>query len=186
MPALDPETLDRWRDSVMVDQEGGTVGTISEFYLDRETGQPTWALVATGLFGAKQTFVPLTEATQQGNEILVPYTKARIREAPQVGAEGELTPDEEATLFAHYGLDYWGMARAAEPGTADPGAVGADPAPDPAPEADPAPGTEAGGTGIFDQERPAGSETERQPRTRVRPEESGEQTGTDEEDLGHR
>ena len=59
MAAFDPATLDRWRALAIVDRDGTTVGTISEFYLDRETGQPTWALVNTGLFGTKQTFVPM-------------------------------------------------------------------------------------------------------------------------------
>jgi hypothetical protein len=45
MPALDPETLDRWRELVVVDRDGAAVGTISEFYLDRDSGQPTWALI---------------------------------------------------------------------------------------------------------------------------------------------
>jgi hypothetical protein len=40
---LDPETLDRWRALVVVDPDGSAVGTISEFYLDRGSGQPTWA-----------------------------------------------------------------------------------------------------------------------------------------------
>ncbi|HJW35998.1 MAG TPA: PRC-barrel domain-containing protein [Actinomycetes bacterium] len=57
MAAFDPATLDRWRALAIVDRDGSTVGTISEFYLDRETGHPTWALVNTGLFGTTQTFV---------------------------------------------------------------------------------------------------------------------------------
>jgi hypothetical protein len=106
MAAFDPATLDRWRALAIVDRDGGTVGTISEFYLDRETGYPTWALVNTGLFGTTQTFVPLVHATEISDGLQVPYEKRHIKDAPSVELHDELSPDEEATLFAHYGVEY--------------------------------------------------------------------------------
>jgi len=106
MAAFDPATLDRWRALAIVDRDGTTVGTISEFYLDRETGHPTWALVETGLFGATQTFVPLVHATEIEDGLQVPYEKRHIKDSPRVDPHDELTPDEEARLFAYYGVDY--------------------------------------------------------------------------------
>src|SRR3712207_27926 len=106
MAAFDPATLDRWRALAIVDREGTTVGTISEFYLDRETGHPTWALVTTGLFGATQTFVPLIHATEISDGLQVPYEKSHIKNTPKVDLHDELTPQEEAELFAHYGVEY--------------------------------------------------------------------------------
>jgi hypothetical protein len=106
MAAFDPATLDRWRALAIVDRDGTTVGTISEFYLDRETGYPTWALVDTGLFGTTQTFVPLVDATEISDGLQVPYEKRHIRDAPRVDLHDELSPEEEATLFGHYGVEY--------------------------------------------------------------------------------
>ena len=106
MAAFDPATLDRWRALAIVDRDGSTVGTISEFYLDRETGYPTWALVNTGLFGTTQTFVPLVHATEISDGLQVPYEKRHIKDSPRVDLHDELSPDEEATLFAHYGVEY--------------------------------------------------------------------------------
>jgi sporulation protein YlmC with PRC-barrel domain len=106
MPALDPETLDRWRELVVVDRDGAAVGTVSEFYLDRETGQPTWALIDSGLLGTRQTFVPLAEAVEAASALRVPYARQQVRTAPGIDPDGELSPEEEATLFAHYGIDY--------------------------------------------------------------------------------
>ena len=106
MAAFDPATLDRWRALAIVDRDGSTVGTISEFYLDRETGHPTWALVNTGLFGTTQTFVPLVHATEISDGLQVPYEKRHIKDSPRVDLHDELSPDEEATLFAHYGVEY--------------------------------------------------------------------------------
>jgi sporulation protein YlmC with PRC-barrel domain len=114
MAAFDPATLDRWRALAIVDRDGTTVGTISEFYLDRETGHPTWALVDTGLFGATQTFVPLVHATEISDGLQVPYEKRHIKDAPRVDTHDELTSAEEATLFAHYGVEYEPTTKAAE------------------------------------------------------------------------
>ena len=105
MPALDPETRERWRDLVVVDQDAATVGTITAFYLDRATGLPTWALVHTGWFTDAQTFVPLTHAVEANEEIQVPYPKAFIQQAPRIQADQELSPDHEVVLSAYYQLD---------------------------------------------------------------------------------
>jgi hypothetical protein len=119
MAAIDPATLDRWRTLSIVDRDGGTVGSISEFYLDRETRYPTWALVNIGLFGARQMFVPLLGATEIRDGLQVPYDKGHIKDAPRIDLHGELTPDEEATLFAHYGIEY-------QPATEETGAAEAE------------------------------------------------------------
>src|SRR5829696_3920377 len=104
MPALDPETHERWRDLVVVDRESATVGTIETFYLDQASGLPTWALVHTGWLGDRRSFVPLAAAVEVDGEIRLPYTKAQIREAPAVASDGELGPDDELALVGHYGL----------------------------------------------------------------------------------
>jgi hypothetical protein len=122
MAAIDPATLDRWRTLSIVDRDGHTVGSVSEFYLDRETRYPTWALVNVGLFGGRQIFVPMLQATEISDGLQVPYEKGHIKDAPRIDLHGELTPDEEATLFAHYGVEY--QPAPAEPGTAEPEAAG--------------------------------------------------------------
>jgi hypothetical protein len=106
MPAVDQETLDRWRELVVVDRDGAAVGTISEFYLDRDSQQPTWALIDSGLLGTRQSFVPLATVVEAASALRVPYAKQQIRTAPGIDPDGELTPQKEATLFTHYGMDY--------------------------------------------------------------------------------
>jgi len=138
MAAFDLATLDRWRALAIVDRDGTTVGTIKEFYLDRETGYPTWALVNTGLFGTTQTFVPLVHATEISDGLQVPYEKNHIKDAPKVDLRDELSPDEEAELFAHYGVEYQ-----PSPDAGSDADLAAGPAPNPGtPEsADPDPGS---------------------------------------------
>jgi stress response protein YsnF len=116
MPALDPETRERWRDMVVVDRESATVGTITAFFLDQVSGLPTWALVHTGWLGDRQTFVPLADAVEADGEIRLPYTRTQVNEAPQVDPGSELSADDELALSGHYGLlDRHGAVAEASP-----------------------------------------------------------------------
>jgi hypothetical protein len=58
------------------------------------------------LLGSRRTFVLLAEAVEAASALWVPYPKQRVRTAPGIDPDGQLTPEEEATLFAHYGMDY--------------------------------------------------------------------------------
>ena len=102
----DIETIRTWEGRAMVDRDGGRIGTIDAIYLDDQTGQPEWALVTTGLFGAKSSFVPLAQATQTGEEVRVPYDKQLVKDAPRVDVDQHLSEAEERQLWRHYGLDY--------------------------------------------------------------------------------
>jgi len=100
------ETVQSWQGRTMVDPAGDKLGTIDAIYLDDETGQPEWALVTSGLFGAKSAFVPLAQAQGTGDSVQVPHAKEQVKDAPSMTADGQLSQDEEAELYRHYGLDY--------------------------------------------------------------------------------
>jgi uncharacterized protein (TIGR02271 family) len=106
MPAPGTDTVRDWRGRTMTDPAGAKIGTIADIYLDNETGQPEWATVTTGLLGTKQSFVPLAQAESVGNSVQVPYDKDRVKNAPAIPSEGQLSQDEEATLYRYYGLEY--------------------------------------------------------------------------------
>ena len=90
----------------LYDSSGDKIGSINEIYLDAETGAPEWALVNTGMFGSKSTFVPLRDATDEGGTVRVPYDKGQVKDAPKMDPDGELSQEQEAELYRHYGLDY--------------------------------------------------------------------------------
>jgi uncharacterized protein (TIGR02271 family) len=100
------ETAQAWQGRTMVDPAGDKLGTIDAIYIDDETGQPEWATVASGLFTAKTAFVPLAQAQDTGDSVQVPYDKQQVKNAPTMRAEGQLSQDDEAELYRHYGLDY--------------------------------------------------------------------------------
>jgi uncharacterized protein (TIGR02271 family) len=101
-------TVLEWRGHTMVDKDGDNIGKIQEIYLDEQTEKPEWALVHTGLFGSKSSFVPLAAAIPSNGAICVPYEKGQVKDAPKIDADHALSQDEEATLYRHYGLAYGG------------------------------------------------------------------------------
>ena len=102
----DVDTVRSWQGATMVDRDGDKVGTIESIYVDDQTGQPEWALVNTGLFGTRSTFVPIAQASASGDQVQVPFQKQRIKDAPTMDPDGHLSEQEEQELWRHYGLDY--------------------------------------------------------------------------------
>ena len=95
-----------WRGRNAVDSDGDKIGTIDEIYMDGETGKPEWLAVKTGMFGSKVSFIPIAEASEANGDVQVPYDRQQVKDAPKAEADGELSQDEEAGLYSHYGLDY--------------------------------------------------------------------------------
>ena len=103
---VDVDTVRSWQGATMVDRDGDRIGTIDAIYLDDQTGQPEWALVNTGLFGTKSSFVPLAQTSASGDQVQVPYAKQLIKDAPKLDPDGRLAESEEQQLWRHYGRDY--------------------------------------------------------------------------------
>ena len=83
---------------------GDKIGTVEHFFVDDRTGAPSWLAVTTGMFGTRHSIVPATEAWFADGRLQVPVSVDAVKSAPQL--EGEhLSPDEEARLRRHYGLD---------------------------------------------------------------------------------
>jgi uncharacterized protein (TIGR02271 family) len=95
-----------WRGRNAVDSDGGKIGSIDEIYMDAQTGKPEWLAVKTGMFGSKVSFIPIAEASDAGGDVRVPYDKQQVKDAPNAEADGELSQQEEASLYRHYGLNY--------------------------------------------------------------------------------
>ena len=100
------EQVREWRGANLVDRNGDKIGTIDEIYLDSQSNEPEWALVNTGLFGTKSTFVPIRDVSREGDDLQVPVEKAQVKDAPSIDPDGQLSQQEESELYRHYGLDY--------------------------------------------------------------------------------
>jgi uncharacterized protein (TIGR02271 family) len=104
MPDID--TVRSWQGATMVDRDGDKVGTVESIYVDDQTGEPEWALVNTGLFGTRSSFVPLAQASGSGDQVQVPYQKQLVKDAPRLDTDQHLSEAEEQQLWRHYGLDH--------------------------------------------------------------------------------
>jgi hypothetical protein len=90
MPDID--TVRIWQGRILVDRDGNRIGSIDAIYLDDRTGQAEWALVNTGLFGTKSSFVPSPRPSRATTTSSFPTTsswsrtpKDRRRPAPVGG-----------------------------------------------------------------------------------------------------
>jgi uncharacterized protein (TIGR02271 family) len=92
-----------WIGLTAVGPDGDKVGKINDVYADDDTGRPEWLAVTTGMFGTRVSFVPLAGAAPSGGEIRVAYPKDQVKGAPQVEADGQLSPQEEDRLYEYYG-----------------------------------------------------------------------------------
>jgi uncharacterized protein (TIGR02271 family) len=95
-----------WRGRTAVGADGSKLGKIEEIYLDAETRRPEWALIQTGMFGGKSSFMPLEGATGEGEQVQAPFSKDQVKDAPRLEPDGELSHQDEAALYSHYGIDY--------------------------------------------------------------------------------
>ena len=106
MPTV--EDVQGWHGRTLVDADGDKIGKIEDIYLDRQSGDPEWVAVKTGLFGTRVSFVPIRDATATGDDVRVAHTKDKVKDAPNIEADGELSPDEERALYEHYGREDYG------------------------------------------------------------------------------
>ena len=98
------ETLDRVIGADVIDADGNKIGTASEVFLDDQSGNPEWVTVKTGLFGTKETFVPIRDADLTGDGLRVPVSKDAVKDAPKIDTDGHLSPDEEQELYRYYNM----------------------------------------------------------------------------------
>ncbi|MFW6186657.1 MAG: YsnF/AvaK domain-containing protein, partial [Actinomycetota bacterium] len=68
----------------------------------------TFVTVNTGLFGTKESFVPADGARQDGDRLVLPYTKDVVKDAPNVDADQHLSPAEEEEIYRYYKMNYSG------------------------------------------------------------------------------
>src|SRR3954449_4358354 len=77
--------------------DGDKLGKVGQLFLDDQTGRPEFVTVNTGLFGTKETFIPVSDASFNGDRLTLPFGKDRISDAPKVDglaedAEGGVHP----------------------------------------------------------------------------------------------
>jgi len=95
------QTTRGWSGLTVVDSDDHPLGKIVHIYLDRDTEQAEWALVAVA-GRRRRTFVPLAGAARKGNRVAVAVSKAAMSDAPAIRPGRELSDDDAARLYGHY------------------------------------------------------------------------------------
>ena len=99
-----------------VDNDGDKLGKVGNVYLDDRPASPEWATVNTGLFGTKESFVPLRDATRRGRPAAsCPTTRPRSRTPRKVADDGHIGDDEQEELYRYYGSRRHGAATPTAP-----------------------------------------------------------------------
>jgi PRC-barrel domain len=92
MPDID--TVRGWQGATLVGSDGDKIGSIDSIHLDDQTGEPEWALVNTGFFGTKSSFVPLARPAPPGTRSRSPTTSSWSRTPPGIDPDQHLAEAE--------------------------------------------------------------------------------------------
>jgi uncharacterized protein (TIGR02271 family) len=101
----------------VVGPDGDSIGKVKDVYESTDGSGGTFATVTTGMFGGGASFFPLDAAELRGDQVVVPFGKDVVKDAPRVENDEELTAPEEERLFQYY---------AGQGTTGDAGTVGHD------------------------------------------------------------
>lgn len=90
----------------VADQEQNPIGKVRDVYAVDGDGTPAWVSIdaSFGLADKRVVLVPLARLKQEGDELVVPYSKDHIKATPEVDGD-ELSPEDERRLRDHFGID---------------------------------------------------------------------------------
>jgi uncharacterized protein (TIGR02271 family) len=101
---IDDSRIDTLTGATVLDNDGDKIGSVGQVYIDPATGGAAWLTVKTGLFGTGESFVPATDASFEGEDVRVGYSKDFVKDAPRVDADAELDVNDTDALYDYYGV----------------------------------------------------------------------------------
>jgi hypothetical protein len=103
MTLPDRDAARDWIGRTVVDRDGAEIGVCAALLADEATGLPEWMYAERD---EVTVVVPLLDATGSGDRVQVTVTAADADGAPRFGPARELSRDQEAELYGHYGIEY--------------------------------------------------------------------------------
>ena len=107
------EDLKAWCGQDVIDLQGDKLGKLEEVLYDTETDTPTFIAVKSGTFAKHLTLVALAGATAGHEYLRVTIDKKGFKKGPSFDPDAELTTDDEARAYEHFGLEYRPLAQGA-------------------------------------------------------------------------
>lgn len=111
-----PQQWDSLIGLTAIDSDGDKIGKVGQVYLDAAAGQPEWVTVSTGMFGSRESFAPLYQASVRDGQLVLAVPKQLVKDAPSIDDDGHLADTEVAALYQHYAAQ---LDPAASRGTRD-------------------------------------------------------------------
>jgi hypothetical protein len=96
--ALSTRSMHSFEGRELFDSSGYKVGDIETVL----RGDPRFALVKSGLFGTIRRLVPLNDIRESGEDLVVPYSKDKVKLAPAPAADRRLSRAERERLCRYY------------------------------------------------------------------------------------
>lgn len=97
--------LERYVGYDVVDRNGSKIGTLDCLWSD-PSGEPAYVGVKTGWFMGKTHVVPAeaVQVSENSSRVRLPYEEQRVKDAPTLDADSEVTFDKEQEIRNFYGL----------------------------------------------------------------------------------
>jgi hypothetical protein len=102
MADYDLDTILGWRGRTVRDRKDQEIGKIGDLYLDEQTDRPAYAGVRTGLFGRRESIIPLEGIVERDGELIAPYDAELVHDAPAIDPDEALDEAEQQRLAHHY------------------------------------------------------------------------------------
>jgi hypothetical protein len=102
MTDYDLDTILGWRGRTVRDRKDEEIGKIGDLYLDEDTDRPAYAGVRTGLFGRRESIIPLEGIVDRDGELIAPYDAEHVHDAPAIDPDEALDEGEQQRLARHY------------------------------------------------------------------------------------
>src|SRR6185503_3609061 len=95
-----------WHELDVVSSDGAPVGKLIDVYVNNDTGDAEFLLVASGFLHNRLHLAPADGATRSDDTVTLGVTKEAVDHAPHIAADDDLTSEEERQLYAHYGIEH--------------------------------------------------------------------------------
>ncbi len=106
LSSLTSDSFDHFIDFDVVDQNRESVGTVDALWADHVTGKLDFLGVKTGWIFGSNHVVPAEQAQidEETRTIQVPYAAELIKDAPTIGADEEISDEQEIEILRYYGI----------------------------------------------------------------------------------
>lgn len=99
---MDEQEIDRMVEATAYDRKGDKIGEVTEIYVHEETEEPTFVSVRSGATDDSGRLVPVTGYSWDSDNLVLPYDRAVILEAPRLGSGESMSESDEKELVAYY------------------------------------------------------------------------------------